>query len=351
MDFKANTLNDEVLTPINKYLADDEITNIDWNGNELWIKDVYNRCYRVDDPDVTANYIHNLIAIMANSKGINFNKESNTLQTDNEELHMRITAVHNSIAPNGDSLLIRRTTEKTRFTYKELVESGYISERNLNLLINCVISGCNIIVAGIPEAGKSEFGKYLSLYIPDNENVVTIEDALEWYYKKLKPDAACISLKINDVFSYREAITLCMRLNPSRILFTEVRSSEIEELAALWTSGVPGITTTHSGNYRSIPDRLINLLENKNYSEQIENNIYENLDVGVVIKKRKNPDGTATRYIDEIGFFERVNKKNNCVDYMIKGTDVSNKLPDKILKKFEESNIKDPFYVDDNKKI
>lgn len=36
---------------------------------------------------------------------------------------------------------------------------------------------------------------------------------------------------------------------------------------------------------------------------------------------------------------------------MIKGTDVSNKLPDKILKKFEESNIKDPFYVDDNKKI
>lgn len=56
MDFKANTLNDEVLTPLNKYLADDEITNIDWNGNELWIKDVYNRCYRVDDPDVTANY-------------------------------------------------------------------------------------------------------------------------------------------------------------------------------------------------------------------------------------------------------------------------------------------------------
>ena len=36
---------------------------------------------------------------------------------------------------------------------------------------------------------------------------------------------------------------------------------------------------------------------------------------------------------------------------MIKGTDVSNKLPDKILNKFEESNIKDPFYVDDNKKI
>ena len=33
MDFKANTLNDEVLTPLNKYLADDEITNIDWNGN------------------------------------------------------------------------------------------------------------------------------------------------------------------------------------------------------------------------------------------------------------------------------------------------------------------------------
>ena len=55
--------------------------------------------------------------------------------------------------------------------------------QTLNLLINCIKSGCNVMIAGVPEAGKSEFGKYLSLYIPDNEVVVTIEDSAEWFYK------------------------------------------------------------------------------------------------------------------------------------------------------------------------
>lgn len=343
MEFKTGVLTLERLKPIQKYLENDEITNIDWNGTELWLRDTSNRCYKDDNTDVDETYVNNLIANIANSKGEVFNQEKNILETANEELHIRVTAVHKSIAPNGNALSIRRTTVKSRFTYDSLIKSGYIKEKELNLLINCIIAGCNVVVGGIPEAGKTEFGKYLSQYIPDDETVVTIEDSAEWYYKKLKPKASCIALETNEFFSYRDAIKLCMKLNPKRILFTEVRSTEVKELVALWTSGVPGITTIHSGGYRTIPDRILNLLESRHNSEQIENDIFYNLDIGIFINKKKNKDKTATRYVDEIGFFDRNNNKNECIDYMIHQKNVGNTLPDKILKKMEYAGIRNPF--------
>lgn len=351
MEFNITTLNDKRLEPLMLYLNNPDITNIDWHGGELWLKDVYNRCYKVDDPNVTSAFINDLISVIANSQGNNFNQDFNILETDSKEYHMRITAIHNSVSMGGNLLLLRKTTEQSRFTYEYLIKNGYISEKNLNFIINCVICGCNIMIAGLPEAGKTEFSKYISMYIPDDEVVVTIEDALEWYYKKLKPQSPSISLKVNDRFNYVDAIKECMRLNASRILFTEVRSNEIEDLAALWTSGVPGISTTHSGHYRSIPDRLVNLLKNKNIVNQVENDIYEHLDVGIVIKKRKNNDGTSTRYVDEIGFFERKNKINRCIDFVIAGQNVSKELPDKIKEKLEACNISNPYELKKEQKI
>ena len=111
----------------------------------------------------------------------------------------------------------------------------------------------------------------------------------------------------------------------------------------MWTSGVPGITTIHSGGYRTIPDRILNLLESRRNSEQIENDIFYNLDIGIFINKKKNKDKTATRYVDEIGFFDRNNNKNECIDYMIHQKNVGNTLPDKILKKMEYAGIRNPF--------
>lgn len=345
MEFETGILTPERLEPLREYLEDDKITNIDWNGSELWIKTIFNQCYRVDPSEcrVTEDYIDTLIANITNSKSQMFNIENNRLEVENEDLHIRITAVHESIALNGNCLLIRKTTPKPRFTYNELISSGYIKEEQLNLLINCIISGCNLIIGGIPEAGKSEFGKYLSLYIPDNQVVVTIEDAVEWYYKNLKPDAACISLKVNDRFTYSEAISLCMRLNPDRILFTEARSAEVMDLVTLWSTGVPGICTIHAGMYDKIPDRILNMMPTRRDADRLENNIYDNLDVGVIIKKKKHPDGTATRYVDQIGFYERENGINRSVDYMIKNKVVADTLPEKILDKLEESGIKNPF--------
>ena len=35
-----------------KYLQDDEVTDVDYNGKDVWVKDVYNRRYKVDEPEI-----------------------------------------------------------------------------------------------------------------------------------------------------------------------------------------------------------------------------------------------------------------------------------------------------------
>lgn len=344
-DFKTGLLTPERLAPLQQYLEDEKITNIDWHGDELWIKTIDNESYRVDPKECKINqkYIDDLIANIVNSKSKRFNAEDNRLEVENEDLHLRITAAHDSIAMNGTCLFMRKTTDHLRYTFDELVQSKYISEELLNFLINCVIAKCNFMVGGIPEAGKSEFGKYLSLYIPDNENVVTIEDALEWYYKSLKPNAACVPFRVNKNFTYQDAIGICMRVNPDRILFTEVRSVEVMDLVELWKAGVPGICTIHVGNYNKIPGRMLNMMPTRLDADRLENSIYDDLDVGIIIKKRRNPDGNLSRYLDQAGFFVHDNGKNKAIDLFINGKLSKDNLPEKIIQKFQEAHIDNPF--------
>ena len=64
-EFQTGILTPERLKPLQKYLDDEAVTNIDYNGTELWIKDTSNRCYRVNDEEITYEYINSLIANIA----------------------------------------------------------------------------------------------------------------------------------------------------------------------------------------------------------------------------------------------------------------------------------------------
>ena len=68
-----------------------------------------------------------------------------------------------------------------------------------------------------------------------------------------------------------------------------------------------GMTTLHTDDVRNIPDRILNMLESRVDAERMENDIYQALDVGILIRKRRNEDGVVYRYIDQVCFFYREN--------------------------------------------
>lgn len=212
------------------------------------------------------------------------------------------------------------------------------------MLINAVVCKFNIVICGEPEAGKTEFGKFLSLNIPDNQHTVTIEDTLEWHYKDIKPAASHTALQVNNSFTYTDALKECMRINPKRILLSEVRSVEAKNMIELWNTGSKGITTLHTDDVRKIPDRMLNMMPTRLDAERLRNNIYENLDIGLLIR-RKKIGNEIKRYIDQIAFFSRVNEDNLCTVVLENGKLLENKFPEDKLIKLKKEGIDSPFIL------
>lgn len=336
----TGVLTEEKLRPINKYLCDETITDIDWNGSALWLRDVNNVKIKVtDNPDVTPEYINTFTQNIANSVSTEFNIDKPILEAETENL--RITAVYETLAKTGRSLFIRKTTNSIRLTYSNML-NVYCSKQILNLLINIATAKLNIIIGGEPGVGKTELAKFFSVFIPDTERVVTIEDTREWHYNSLKPEADGVELQINDDNDYAALIKTSMRLNPSRLMLAEVRSIEAKSLFDAWSTGVKGMTTLHVDTVMDIPDRILNMMGLKNtiYSE---NNVFDYLDVGILVKAKKNDKGENYRCIDEVAFFYREGRKKVICMIVENGMMTGKEIPECKLKKLREAGIMTPY--------
>lgn len=332
-------LTGEKLEPITAYIKNDSITDIDWNGEALWLRNTDNRRFKENNPAVTADYINSLIMHIANAVSQQFNTNSPILEAEMESL--RFTCIHESVALRGRAICIRKVKEKGRLTY-EALKNTYCDEKILNLLINCAASRINMVICGEPGVGKTEFAKFLSMYIPDSAKTITIEDTREWYYSKLKPQADGLELLATRDNGYGRLIKTAMRLNPGRIMLAETRSREAADLLEAWSTGVKGITTLHTDDLRNVPNRFLNMMEavgNRNY----ENNIYEFLDVGVLLKARKDTAGNYRRYIDQVAFYGLANGSGTIRLILEDGVPTGSDIPADALKKLSEELIYEPY--------
>lgn len=342
----AGLLTEDKLQSLMSYIQDKNITDIDWNGTALWLRDVNNNRWKENNPDVTAEYINSLVIHIANAVSQPFNIDNQILEAEMDK--MRFTCVHESLALRGRTICIRKVQEKPRLTYGGL-KNVYCDKGILNLLINHAAGNYNMVICGNPGVGKTEFAKFLSLYIPDNQKVITIEDTREWYYSKLKPQADGIELLTSEKENYTQLIKTSVRLNPGRIMLAETRSKEAEDLVEAWSTGVKGITTLHGADLRNVADRFLNMMNcvgNKAY----ENNIYEYLDVGVLIKARKNRDGTYTRYIDQVAYYYREGNEKKVTLIVEDGQRTGEKIPECEMKKFRDELISNPYELGDDLK-
>lgn len=334
----------EAFGPLYPYIANPNITDIDFNGKELWIVTTDNRRCRIDaaNEKITDSFLEQFSGRIANEVSCGFNQMENVLEAETDTL--RITIVHESVAVSGRSFSIRKSLPAVRFSPKEAIEAQYCSKEMLMLLVNCVLAKMNFVFCGEPAAGKTECAKFFSQFIPANEKVITIEDNPEWHYREINPGKDCVELKINSRLDYGKAIKTCLRLNPNWLMLSEVRSKEAKSLIECWSTGVKGFTTIHTDDVRNIPDRLLNMMENRLDAERLVNDIYSFVDVGILIRKKENPkDGKVRRYIDQICFFYRKKEDNRVALAAANGTLLNGNLPDEILERFHREGILEPF--------
>ncbi len=329
-----------------KYVANQDITDIDYNGREVWITNIYNERYKVNqqyvDENITTAFVEQFTQRIANVVSRQFNKRNPELEAETSEL--RVTILHESVARSGRSISIRKTPPVIRLTAQKALQERFCSKEILSLLINCVESHMNLTFCGMPGIGKTECVKFFSQFIPADERVITIEDTLEIRYARTNPGKDCIEIKVSeDTFGYADAIKSSLRLNPKWIMLSEARSKEVKYLLESWSTGVRGMTTLHTDDVRNVPDRILNMLESRADADRMENDIFQALDVGVLVRKRNDEDGIARRYIDQVCFYLREKGENRIEMVVFDGVCVLKQLPDSILRLFQRAGFEDPF--------
>ncbi len=327
------------------YIMTESVTDINWNGRQLWIDDLKKGRYMA--PEVLPeSFIERFVSLLANVSGVPFNRVNPVLEIETEE--MRISIVHSCVAHSGVSISLRKTPAVLRLEKSEMVLEGYCSEEICNFLVHCMEAHCSIAICGLPGAGKTELLKYLTKFIPATERVITIEDVLEIHYRKINPNKDCIEMKVAENFTYTEAIKASLRQLPKWLILSEVRSTEVRYLLESLSTGTYGITTLHTDDVRNIPDRMKNMAGGHEDLERIENDTYRFIDIGILVKSSQDESGKIRRTIEQIGVFDRYGKEwretvNQVTMLVEDGKIIKRELPDNVLQKFMAAEIQNPF--------
>ncbi|SDB15344.1 ATPase, T2SS/T4P/T4SS family [Eubacterium oxidoreducens] len=337
--------------PFAKYIENEDITDVDYNGRDIWLTNVKSGRKKISakEAGVTQDFVVKFSQIVSNAVSGSLNQMNPVLEAETKTL--RISIVHESKAVSGRSICLRKSLGRMRLTTENILEDKYLPPEALAFFINGIKAKLNFVFCGEPGAGKTEISKYVSQFINPTERVITIEDNLEWHYSSINPTADSVELKVDDrIFTYVDAIKACLRQNPKWIMLSEARSVEAKYLLESLSTGVHGITTIHCDDVRKVPARLLNMMESREDADRLENDAYEFIDVVALVRKKAKHDGTSFRYIDQIGLLSVENGEKKITMIMTNGKMTTQNLPSSILNKFHFADIISPFenaYVND----
>ncbi len=171
----------------------------------------------------------------------------------------RVNAVVPPIAINGAALTIRLFS-KIPFTVENLVEFGSITPEAVEFLKACVISKLNVFVSGGTGSGKTTLLNILSGFIPDDERIVTIENAAELQLRQehvVTLESRAANVEGRGAVTIQDLVINSLRMRPDRIIVGEVRGGEALDMLQAMNTGHDGsMTTGHANSTRDMLSRL-----------------------------------------------------------------------------------------------
>jgi pilus assembly protein CpaF len=160
---------------------------------------------------------------------------------------------------DGPVITIRKFGQ-TRLTIDNLISFGTITPYMAKFLEACVVARLNILITGNTSSGKSTMLNILSTFIPNQERIITIEDAVELQMKQRH--VVRMETKLPNVdgvgeVSVRDLVRNALRMRPDRLVVGEVRGGEtLDMLQALNTGHSGSLTTLHANSPRDAIARL-----------------------------------------------------------------------------------------------
>ena len=175
----------------------------------------------------------------------------------------RVNAVVPPIALDGAILTIRKFSAEP-FTIDDLISLGTLPEEAATFLKTCVEAKLNILISGGTGSGKTTTLNVLSSFIPDNERVITVEDAAELQLVQphvVRMESRPVNIEGKGLITIRDLVRNSLRMRPDRIVVGEVRDgAALDMLQAMNTGHEGSLTTIHANSSKDALVRIENLV-------------------------------------------------------------------------------------------
>ncbi|MBI2093958.1 MAG: Flp pilus assembly complex ATPase component TadA, partial [Candidatus Omnitrophica bacterium] len=175
----------------------------------------------------------------------------------------RVNAIIPPLSVHGPVLSIRKFTG-VRFTQDDLVRLGTLTPSMAQFIRACVLARKNLIISGGTGSGKTTLLNIVSAFIPENERIITIEDAAElrlnqehWVSLEARPS----NVEGRGQITIRDLFRNALRMRPDRIMIGECRGAETLDMLQAMNTGHDGsFTTLHANSPRDVVNRLDSLV-------------------------------------------------------------------------------------------
>jgi pilus assembly protein CpaF len=175
----------------------------------------------------------------------------------------RVNAIIPPLAIDGPSLSIRKFS-KDPLQLSHLVEKQSLTPQIGELLKAIVQARLNVLISGGTGSGKTTLLNVLSGFIPNNERIVTIEDAAELQLRQdhvVRLETRPANIEGKGEIAQRELVKNALRMRPDRIILGEVRGAEsLDMLQAMNTGHDGSLTTVHANSCRDALTRIETLV-------------------------------------------------------------------------------------------
>jgi len=255
---------DEILGhgPLEPLLRDSEISEIMVNGPDDIFVERGGKIYPVEARFTNDAHLRRTIDKIVGRVGRRVDESSPMVDARLAD-GSRVNAVISPIALDGSILTIRKFSADP-FTDRDLIAFGTITPQVRDFLQACVLGRRNIIISGGTGSGKTTLLNVISSFIPDDERIVTIEDAAELQLRQrhvLRLESRPSNTEGKGQISIRDLVKNALRMRPDRIVVGEIRDgAALDMLQAMNTGHDGSLTTVHANTPRDSLARLETLV-------------------------------------------------------------------------------------------
>ncbi len=246
------------LGPIEQFLNDKTINEIMVNAKDQIYIEKDGRLEKTQRRFSSDRAVLNVIERIVSPIGRRIDESSPTVDArlkDGSRVHVIIPP----LAIKGPTITIRKFSQ-IPYTIDDLITFGSLTEKMAEFLKITIRTRKNVIISGGTGSGKTTLLNVLSNFIPQDERILTIEDAAELKLNQqhvVSLEARPPNIEGKGAITIRELVRNALRMRPDRIIVGECRGGEALDMLQAMNTGHDGsLTTLHANSPRDALSRL-----------------------------------------------------------------------------------------------